>query len=43
MSMMCPMEGCKKQSGMCKHEKMMVGFVVLAVVAFVAGKALSLF
>ena len=43
MSMMCSMEGCKKHQGMCKHEKMMAGLVVLAVVAFVAGRALSLF
>lgn len=43
MSLMCSMEGCKKQSGMCKHEKMMAGLVAVAVVAFVAGKALSLF
>ncbi len=43
MSMMCPMEGCKKAAGMCKHEKMMLGLVALLVVGFIAGKAFSLF
>ncbi len=43
MSLMCSMEGCKRQSGMCKHEKMMAGFVIVVVVGFVAGKALGLF
>jgi len=43
MSMMCPMEGCKKTAGMCRHEKMMLGVAVLLVVGFVAGKVFSLF
>ncbi len=43
MSLMCSMAGCKKTAGMCKHEKMMLGVLVLLVVGFVAGKALSLF
>jgi len=40
---MCSMEGCKQKSGMCGHEKMMVGLIVLLVVGYVAGKAFSLF
>ena len=36
MSLMCPLEGCKKQQGMCIHEKMMVVMVILAVVASAA-------
>ncbi len=43
MSIMCSMEGCKKTTGMCKHEKMMLGLVVLVVAGFVVGKAFSLF
>ncbi len=43
MSMMCSMEGCKQKAGMCKHEKMMAGLVVLLVVGYVAGKAFGLF
>ena len=33
MSLMCPLEGCKKEQGMCVHEKMMVVMIILAVVA----------
>ncbi len=38
MAMMCAMEGCKAKHGMCGHEKMMVGIVVLAVVTVVVAK-----
>ena len=43
MSLMCSMEGCKQKAGMCGHEKMMVGLIVLLAVGYVAGKAFSLF
>ncbi len=43
MSMMCSLEGCKQKAGMCKHEKMMAGVLVLLVVGYVAGKAFGLF
>ena len=43
MSMMCSMEGCKQKAGMCKHEKMMAGVLVLLVVGYVAGKAFGVF
>ena len=29
MSMMCSMSGCKTKTGMCGHEKMMVGMIVM--------------
>ncbi len=29
MSMMCSMQGCKTNTGMCGHEKMMVGMIVM--------------
>jgi hypothetical protein len=38
MAMMCPLDGCKAKHGMCGHEKMMVGIVILVVVAFVVAK-----
>ncbi len=38
MAMMCPLEGCKAKHGMCGHEKMMVGIVILMVVGFVVAK-----
>lgn len=38
MAMMCPLEGCKAKLGMCGHEKMMLGIVILVVVAFVVAK-----
>jgi len=38
MALMCPLEGCKAKHGMCNHEKMMIGIVVLVVVALVAAK-----
>lgn len=31
MSVMCSVESCKARSGMCIHEKMMVGMLVLLV------------
>jgi len=43
MSMMCSMEGCKQKAGMCKHEKMMAGVLMLLVVGYAAGKAFGLF
>ncbi len=36
MAMMCSMSGCKAKSGMCIHEKMMMGmgvFVMLGAIA----------
>jgi hypothetical protein len=38
MALMCPLEGCKAKLGMCGHEKMMLGIVILVVVAFVVAK-----
>lgn len=35
MSLMCPMKGCKQQQGMCIHEKMMAGMMVIFMVAAV--------
>lgn len=33
MPYVCPMEGCKKEKGMCIHDKMMlVGLVIVVVV-----------
>lgn len=29
MSMMCSMQSCKTKCGMCGHEKMMVGMIVM--------------
>ena len=43
MSMMCSKAACKAKVGMCTHEKMMTGVIVLVAVGFVAGKAFSLF
>ena len=43
MSLMCSAAGCKEKAGMCKHEKMLAGLVVVLVVGYVAGKAFSLF
>lgn len=34
MSLMCSMDGsCKKKQGMCIHEKMMLGVVVIMMIA----------
>jgi hypothetical protein len=43
MSLMCSQAACKATAGMCTHEKMAVGVVVLLAVGFVAAKAFSLF
>lgn len=32
MSLMCTLQGCKQQPGMCKHEKMMLVMVVMLIV-----------
>lgn len=32
MSQMCSMDGCKQKQGMCIHEKMILGMVVIAMV-----------
>lgn len=31
MSLMCSMQGCSAQSGMCRHEKMMLGMLIVLV------------
>lgn len=36
MAKMCPMSGCKDTPGMCVHDKMMIGLVVIVVLYFVA-------
>jgi hypothetical protein len=36
MSLMCPMDGCKQKQGMCVHEKMMLGMMIIIMVATVA-------
>jgi hypothetical protein len=43
MSMMCSIAACKAKAGMCAHEKMAAGVVVLLVVGFAVAKGLSLF
>lgn len=35
MSLMCPMEGCKQERGMCIHEKIMLGMVIVMMLAAV--------
>ena len=32
MSLMCTMQECKQMSGMCKHEKMMFGVLLILIV-----------
>ena len=32
MSLMCSMQACKAQIGMCGHEKVMLGIAVLALI-----------
>ncbi len=32
MSLMCTMQECKQMSGMCKHEKMMLGVLLILIV-----------
>jgi len=38
MAHVCPMKGCKESEGMCIHEKIMVGVVVLLVVIYIISK-----
>jgi hypothetical protein len=33
---MCPIKGCKDKSGMCVHEKMMIGLVVIIILLVIA-------
>ena len=42
MVKMCPMSGCKDKPGMCIHEKMMMGLVVIIILVVIA-KVLNLF
>ena len=35
MAKMCPMSGCKDKPGMCIHEKMMIGLVIIVVIVIV--------
>ncbi len=40
MAKMCPLDGCKAKSGLCIHDKMMIGasiFAVLALAAYLSG------
>ena len=39
MAKVCPMKGCKEKEGMCIHDKMMIG-IMLIIVAFLVYKAL---
>ncbi len=43
MSMMCSIAACKAKAGMCTHEKIMAGVIVLAAVGFAVAKSFSLF
>ena len=43
MSLMCSIAACKTKAGMCTHEKVTAGVVVLLVVGFAVAKGLSLF
>jgi hypothetical protein len=42
MSMMCKNEACKAQKGMCGHEKMMMGILLLCAAGAVAHWCLHL-
>ncbi len=42
MSKMCPLKGCKEKPGMCIHEKMMLGLVVIIILVIIV-RALGLF
>ncbi len=33
MAKMCPASGCKEHKGLCIHEKLMLGMMVVAVIA----------
>lgn len=40
MAKMCPLDGCKAKSGLCIHDKMMIGVSILAsisIAAFLSG------
>jgi hypothetical protein len=43
MSLMCANAACKAKTGMCTHEKMTAGAIVVLVVGFGVGKVLGLF
>ena len=43
MSLMCANAPCKAKTGMCTHEKMTAGAVVLLAVGFSVAKAFGLF
>jgi hypothetical protein len=43
MSLMCSQAVCKEKAGVCPHEKVTAGVVVLIVVGFVAGRDFGLF
>ena len=43
MSLMCSIAACKTKAGMCTHEKVAAGVVVLLVVGFAVAKGFSLF
>ncbi len=43
MSLMCANAACKATTGMCTHEKMTAGAIVLLAVGFSVGKAFGLF
>ncbi len=34
MAKICPLKGCKDTPGMCIHEKMMLGIVVIAIIVY---------
>jgi hypothetical protein len=43
MAKMCPLSGCKKHSGFCIHDKMMLGMGVMLMLAAGAHWGLALF
>lgn len=43
MSLMCPQAVCKAKAGMCTHEKVMAGVIVLIAVGLVAWRGFGLF
>ncbi len=42
MAAVCPMQGCKSKEGMCIHDWMMAGMVVI-IAAFVIAKLANVF
>jgi hypothetical protein len=42
MAKMCPMSGCKAESGMCIHDKMMIGMGVMMMLGAIAHWGLHL-